>query len=95
MAIETEEQKEQALRQAQDILWAIQGVLLLRKEKVTPMSGPDAGKRIKVKIDSIEKLVRIRACMLSLENADLLEAVEFEAKNRIMLSNVTGRKPWE
>lgn len=92
MAIE--EQKERALTQAHDILWAIKAVTQLNKEKVTPMSGPDAGKRIKVKIDAVEKLVRIRTLMLTM-NAEFLEAIDDEARNRVTLSQITDRKPWE
>jgi hypothetical protein len=81
--------------QCEQVIYAIKHVLSLTYEKVTPMSGPNAGKRIKQKIDATEKLVRICAALHALLPADLAEAIDFEGKNRVMISQISGKKAWE
>lgn len=85
----------EARRSCENVLWAIKEVLAVKHEKVTPMSGPDAGKRIKQKIDATEKLVRICAALHSLLVDDLKEAINAEAVNRLAIAKISGRKPWQ
>jgi hypothetical protein len=89
------EAQAQAREKCKSVLYAVKGVLVAKYEKVTPMTGPDAGKLIKRRVDTVEKLVRIQAAIYALLPAELLEGIDFEAKNRVMLSEISGRKPWE
>lgn len=96
-----EHARRDALRSAESVLWAVKGVLGAKHEKVTPVSGPDAGKRIKRPVDTVEKLVRIRAAVYALLPAELVEGIDDEARNRVELAKMfpesfpTGHKAWE
>jgi|SRR6267142_1003885 len=91
-------QCEEAIAKARDecetVLYAVKEVLGTKHEKVTPLSGPNAGKRIKQRVDATEKLVRIHAAIYSLLSTELRTALEDEAKNRVVIGHVSGRKPW-
>lgn len=82
------------------ILFAVNKILKLKKEKVIRAFEP-SGKWRKERILPPEKLIRIRAALLTLP-PELLEVIDFEAKNRVMIAakqaEITGnppRNPWE
>jgi hypothetical protein len=76
-----------------EFLNVIKGVLKTDKEKFMPIAGAVAGRWIKRRIDPTEKLVRILAALYSLDPT-FFEAIDFEARNRILVAQISGRKPW-
>lgn len=100
------EEKQKLLAQVQSetpeaIVYAIKGVLALKKVKTMAITGADAGRWKKEVVHPIEKLVRIQAALLALP-PELRVAVSEEAENRIQCVAVqahilkrTPRKPWE
>jgi hypothetical protein len=78
-------------KQAEDALWATKAIIRLDKEKLIQVG---TGEKKNVPVEAAEKLVRMRAAMLTLDS-DFLQAIDDEAKNRVMCSQITGRKPWE
>ena len=76
-----------------EFLNVIKGVIKTDKEKSMPISGALAGRWIKRRIDPTEKLVRILAALYSLDPT-FFENIDFEAKNRIIVAQISGTKPW-
>lgn len=83
----------------QDALWAINDVLKTKTDTVQPAQ--IGARRMKIKIEAMEKLVRIQAAIFCLGDPKMIEAIRDEAYNRIMVAEkhneMTGnhRKPWQ
>jgi hypothetical protein len=83
------------------VLYAIKWVIQLKKIKVSVGDALLVGEFQKVRIEPAEKLVRIRAALLTLP-PEILEVIEAEAKNRVdvmitqaIILDKPPRDPWE
>ena len=62
----------------------------------TPTNLPRHPHATPAETEAVEKLIRAAAVVLSIDDPrDIVDGIVFEARNRIMIANAIGKKPWE